>query len=55
MTPQGRLWNAWMAKRAERGGVYPNGKVMPARWQDLPRSQIYALAVVAAFPGRGAD
>lgn len=49
MTPEGRLWNTWMAQRAKHGGVYPNGKVMPARWQDLSPSQLYALAVLAAF------
>ena len=49
MTPEGRMWNAWMVRRAKQGGVWPNGVVMPARWQDLPPRLLYALAVAAAF------
>ena len=49
MTPEGRLWNAWMCRRARQGGAYPDGTLMPARWQELPASQLYALVIVAAF------
>ena len=53
MTAEGRLWNTWMAMRARTWGVYPNGTLMPVRWQDLPARHLYALVVLASFPGRG--
>ena len=49
MTARGRLWNAWMAIRARNQGVWPDGRVMPARWEDLPRHLLYLLPVAAAF------